>query len=431
MGNRIPVTERTTTTTTSNKTATIAWLMSGNKSLCKQITQSIKNYTKQKAVESQRVGNRIPVTERTTTSNKTATIAWLMSGNKSLCKQITQSIKNYTKQKAVESQRVGNRIPVTERTTTTTTSATIAWLMSGNKSLCKQITQSIKNYTKQKAVESQRVGNRIPVTERTTTTTTSNKTATIAWLMSGNKSLCKEITQSIKNYTKQKAVESQRVGNRIPVTERTTTTTTTSNKTATIAWLMSGNKSLCKQITQSIKNYTKQKAVESQRVGNRIPVTERTTTTTTSNKTATIAWLMSENKSLCKQITQSIKNYTKQKAVESQRVGNRIPVTERTTTTTTSNKTATIAWLMSGNKSLCKQITQSIKNYTKQKAVESQGVGNRIPVTERTTTTTTSNKTATIAWLMSGNKSLCKHQLKTILNRKLLSHNVWILISRS
>ena len=109
---------------------------------------------------------------------------------------------------------------------------------------------------------------------------------------------------------------------------------------------------------------------------------------------------------------------------------NRIPVTERTTTTTTSNKTATIAWLMSGNKSLCKQITQSIKNYTKQKAVESQRVGNRIPVTERTTTTTTSNKTATIAWLMSGNKSLyanrLHNQLKTILNRKLLSHNVWV-----
>ena len=50
--------------------------------------------------------NRIPVTERTTTSNKTATITWLMSGNKSLLKKITQSIKNYTKQKAVESQRV-------------------------------------------------------------------------------------------------------------------------------------------------------------------------------------------------------------------------------------------------------------------------------------------------------------------------------------
>ena len=38
-----------------------------------------------------------------------------------------------------------------------TTKRRVVWLMSGNKSVCKQITQSIENYTKQKAKERSRI----------------------------------------------------------------------------------------------------------------------------------------------------------------------------------------------------------------------------------------------------------------------------------
>ena len=60
-------------------------------------------------------------------------------------------------------------------------------------------------------------------------------------------------------------------------TERTTTETlidqttsepliTTKQRVVSVDWLMSGNKSVCKQITQSIENYTKQKAKERSRI---------------------------------------------------------------------------------------------------------------------------------------------------------------------
>ena len=41
-----------------------------------------------------------------TTKRRVVSVDWLMSGNKSVCKQITQSIKNYTKQKATERSRI-------------------------------------------------------------------------------------------------------------------------------------------------------------------------------------------------------------------------------------------------------------------------------------------------------------------------------------
>ena len=41
-----------------------------------------------------------------TTKPRVVPVDWLMSGNKSVCKQITQSIENYTKQKATERSRI-------------------------------------------------------------------------------------------------------------------------------------------------------------------------------------------------------------------------------------------------------------------------------------------------------------------------------------
>ena len=47
-----------------------------------------------------------------TTKQRVVSVDWLMSGNKSVCKQITQSIKNYTKQKATERSRIVESQPV-------------------------------------------------------------------------------------------------------------------------------------------------------------------------------------------------------------------------------------------------------------------------------------------------------------------------------
>ena len=41
-----------------------------------------------------------------TTKQRVVSVDWLMIGNKSVCKQITQSIENYTKQKATERSRI-------------------------------------------------------------------------------------------------------------------------------------------------------------------------------------------------------------------------------------------------------------------------------------------------------------------------------------